>query len=84
MSGTKELLADLYDCPDEYTRLVGQQTWHLKNVCLSILAAAQTDWFIEKLKQGDVRGGFLARFSYWPAFQKRCSSRCRLSPMRNG
>jgi hypothetical protein len=40
MSGTKELLADLYDSPDSYTRLVGQQTWKLQNVCLSILAAS--------------------------------------------
>jgi hypothetical protein len=70
MSGTKELLADLYDSPETYTRIVGQQTWTLNNVCLSILGASQTDWFIEKLKQGDVRGGFLARFSYWPAFEK--------------
>jgi hypothetical protein len=70
MSGTKELLADLYDSPESYQRIVGQQTWTLNQVCLSILAASQTDWFIEKLKQGDVRGGFLARFSYWPAFEK--------------
>jgi hypothetical protein len=70
MSGTKELLADLYDSPESYQRIVGQQTWTLNQVCLSILAASQTDWFIEKLKQGDVRGGFLARFTYWPAFEK--------------
>jgi hypothetical protein len=43
----------------------------LHNVCLSILAASQTDWFLEKLKAGDVRGGFLARFSFWPAFHKK-------------
>ena len=71
MSGTKELLADLYDCPETYTRVVGGQTWQLKDVCLSILAASQTDWFLEKLKHGDVRGGFLARFSFWPAFEKK-------------
>lgn len=70
MSGTKEFLSDLYDSPDHYERIVGQQTWTLNNVCLSILAASQTDWFLEKLKSGDVRGGFLARFTYWPAFEK--------------
>jgi hypothetical protein len=71
MAGSKELLSDLYDSPDTYTRIVAGQTWQLKDVCLSILAASQTDWFLEKLKAGDVRGGFLARFSYWPAFTKK-------------
>jgi hypothetical protein len=54
-----------------YTRVVGQQTWTLNDVCLSILAASQTDWFLEKVKGGDIRGGFLARFSFWPAFDKQ-------------
>jgi hypothetical protein len=71
MAGTKELLSDLYDCPETYVRMIGSQTWTLKHVCLSIFAASQTDWFLEKLKAGDLRGGFLARFSYWPAFEKR-------------
>ncbi len=70
MSGTRETLSDLYDSPEQYQRIVGQQTWTLNNVCLSILAASQTDWFLEKLKSGDIRGGFLARFTYWPAFEK--------------
>lgn len=65
------MLSDLYDCPETYVRMIGSQTWTLKHVCLSIFAASQTDWFLEKLKAGDVRGGFLARFSYWPAFEKR-------------
>ena len=70
MSGSKETLADLYDCPATYTRMVGQNTFTIRNACLSILAASQTGWFLEKLKAGDVRGGFLARFAYWPAFSK--------------
>lgn len=71
MSGTKELLSDLYDCPPSYERLVGKQKIVATNVCLSILAASQTDWLLEKLKESDVRGGFMARFTYWPAFYKR-------------
>lgn len=70
MSGTMQLLADLYDSPPVYTRVVGQQTWTLKNCCISILAASQTDWFIDKVKAADMRGGFLARFTFWPAFSK--------------
>jgi hypothetical protein len=71
MSGTKELLADLYDSPPRYERLVGKTKITATNVCLSILAASQTDWLLEKLKESDVRGGFMARFTYWPAFTKR-------------
>jgi hypothetical protein len=70
MSGTKELLADLYDSPESYSRVVGQHTYTLKTVCLSVLAASQTDWFLEKVRSGDLRGGFLARLTYWPAFRK--------------
>jgi hypothetical protein len=70
MSGTRETLSDLYDAPESYTRLVGEKTFTIKQPCLSILAASQTDWFLEKVKGGDIRGGFLARFSFWPAFNK--------------
>lgn len=70
MSGTKETLSDLYDGPSVYTRKVGVNTFTIRGACLSILAASQTQWFLEKLKAGDVRGGFLARFTFWPAFAK--------------
>lgn len=70
MAGTRELLADLYDSPELYTRVVGNQECTLREVCLSILAASQTDWFLEKVKQADIRGGFLARFTFWPAARK--------------
>ena len=71
MSGTKETLADLYDAPPHYSRRVGNTEFSVDSPCLSIAAASQTDWFLQKLQQGDVRGGFLARFAFWPAFSKR-------------
>jgi hypothetical protein len=71
MSGTKETLADLYDGPPTYERTIGAQSFTIRDACLSILAASQTEWFLEKLKAGDVRGGFLARFTFWPAFVKK-------------
>jgi hypothetical protein len=71
MSGTKELLADLYDSPPKYERIVGGRTITAMDVCLSILAASQTDWLLEKVKENDIRGGFLARFTFVPAFAKR-------------
>jgi Protein of unknown function (DUF3987) len=70
MSGTKETLSDLYDCQQTYSRSVGANEFVIRNAYLNILAASQTDWFTDKLKAGDVRGGFLARFCYWPAFTK--------------
>jgi hypothetical protein len=48
MSGTKELLTDLYDCPETYTRVVGREEFRASNLCLSILAASQTGWLLEK------------------------------------
>jgi hypothetical protein len=71
MAGTRETLSELYDFPATYSRLVGAQNFTIRDACLSILAGSQTDWFLEKLKSGDVRGGFLARFSFWPAFEKK-------------
>jgi hypothetical protein len=71
MSGTKELLADLYDSPPKYQRTVGNRTATAQNVCIGILAASQTDWLLEKLKETDIRGGFMARMLFVPAFYKR-------------
>jgi len=71
MSGIKELLADLYDSPPKYERVVGQRTLVVKEVCISLLGASQTDWLLEKLKETDIRGGFMARMTFWPAFTKR-------------
>ena len=71
MSGTKELLTDLYDCPASYSRVVGQTEFKAVGICLSLLAASQTGWFLEKLKGVDMRSGFIARFSFWPAFDKK-------------
>jgi hypothetical protein len=71
MSGTKELLADLYDSPPKYQRTVGNRTITASNVCIGILAASQTDWLLEKVKETDIRGGFMARMLFVPAFYKR-------------
>jgi hypothetical protein len=71
MSGIKELLADLYDSPSKYERIVGQKTLVATDVCISLLAASQTDWLLEKLRESDIRGGFMARMTFWPAFYKR-------------
>ena len=70
MAGTKELLADLYDAPPTYSRIVGKERLEVVQPCLSLFAASQTGWFLEKVKEIDLQSGFLARFIYMPAFNK--------------
>jgi len=70
MAGTKELLTELYDCPDRYTRRLKGQEYVIVNPVVSVLAATTLDWLIAGIKQGDVAGGFLARFIFVPATAK--------------
>ena len=77
MSGTKELLADLYDSPPKYQRTVGNRTITAQNVCIGILAASQTDWLLEKIKESDIRGGFMARICSCPPSTSAGSWPCR-------
>jgi len=70
MVGMKETLTDLYDCPPSYTRKLKGEEFVIEDPCLSILAGTAMDWFLSKCKEGDVKGGFLARFVYVPAFEK--------------
>jgi hypothetical protein len=71
MAGTKELLADLYDAPPTYSRIVGKDMLNVVQPCLSLFAASQTNWFLEKVKEIDLQSGFLARVIYMPASTKQ-------------
>lgn len=70
MAGTKELLTELYDCPDFYHRKLKGEQYVIRNPVISILAATTMDWLIAGIKQGDIGGGFLARFLFIPATAK--------------
>lgn len=70
MVGTKELFTDLYDSPPEYKRLLKGKEYSIKDPCLNILTASTGEWFSSRIKEGDVKGGFLARFLYIPAYKK--------------
>lgn len=70
MLGMRETLTNLYDSPSSYKRKLKDTEYVIKDPCLSILAATTIDWFIEKCKEGDIRGGFLARFFYVPSAKK--------------
>ena len=68
--GLKELLTDLYDSFPEYKRKLKGKEFIIKNPCINILTASAVDWFNSRIKEGDIKGGFLARFIYIPASQK--------------
>jgi predicted transcriptional regulator len=70
MAGTKAFLAEMYDSPEHYERATVMKTVTLKNVCVNILAATTVDWFLDKLKEGDLAGGFLPRFLIVPSGPK--------------
>ena len=70
LSGLKEILTDLYDCRPWLTRKLKTQEYTIENGCLSLIGATTVDWLIDRMKEGDIRGGFLARFLYFPASKK--------------
>jgi len=70
MEGTKEMLTDLYDCPDVYIRKLKNQSYRIESPALSILAATTVDWLVSGIKQNDIAGGFTARFVFVPAMTK--------------
>lgn len=71
MAGCKDMLADLYDCPSDYRRQLSQEKLEVRNPYLSMLAAGNIDWMLDKKNlAGDLRGGFLARILYVPYTSK--------------
>ena len=71
MSGIKDMLADMYDCPSSYRRLLKSGTFEVENPCISILGATNIDWMVDKQNtKNDLRGGFLARCLFVPYHSK--------------
>jgi len=66
MLGMKELLTDLFDCPEVYVRKIKGKNCRVEEPFLNILSASSTEWFTDKLKIGDIKGGFLNRFVIIP------------------
>ncbi len=71
MAGTKELLTELYDCPDHYRRKLREKTYDIRFPSISILAASTVEWLVSSIKANDIGGGFTARFVFVPALAKR-------------
>lgn len=71
MSGIKDMLADMYDCPSSYRRLLKSGAFEVENPCISILGATNIDWMVDKQNtKNDLRGGFLARCLFVPYHSK--------------
>jgi len=65
MAGTKEMLTEMYDSPEEW--ILERQTSKkvtIRNVSLSILGATTLAWLQDRVKARDLEGGFLARFLF--------------------
>lgn len=73
-SGATSLLTELYDCPQKYTRKTGVKEikeFNIEAPYLTILGASTVEWLIESVKGGDVAGGFMARFLFVSATEKK-------------
>lgn len=70
MAGTKEMLTDLYDGPDRYTRALKTKSYSIERPAVTLLAATTLDWLESKITDGDLRSGFLARFLFVTATEK--------------
>ncbi len=70
MSGIKEFLSDIYDCPDYKKRILKESTYTVEEPYINILTATTLDWFLRSIEASDIMGGFLARFIYIVATKK--------------
>jgi len=70
MAGTKEMLTDLYDGPERYSRALKTKTYTIERPAVTLLAATTLDWLESKITDGDLRSGFLARFLFVTATGK--------------
>lgn len=72
-AGAMSFLTEIFDCPDEYRRRKGVEKpieFKIDQPHVSILGASTVDWLINSVREGDVAGGFLARFLFVSADRK--------------
>jgi len=69
--GTKEMLTKLYDSTDSHSRTTKTSgSAIIQNPAFSIIAGSTTDWMQGKVKNEDLRGGFIPRFLIIPGTKK--------------
>ncbi len=68
MSGAKEFLTEAFDCPGFLKKkLSGKSPYEIEDLYINIMTATSLEWFVGRIGEGDVKGGFLGRFVYIPA-----------------
>lgn len=67
MGSLKERLTEWYDGDSMGSVTMARGTAEVKDPALSIIAGTTPEWLEDRIKEGDVRGGFIARFLFWPA-----------------
>jgi len=72
MTGSKETLTKLFDSMDTYSRVTGTggQSGTIDKPAPNILGGSTIEWLSERVKDGDLRGGFMSRFLFIPGTQK--------------
>lgn len=69
-AGCKAFLTEMYDCPYEWRRETVSKHVVIQNPFVNILSCTTLDWFLNSIKEGDIAGGFLARFIMIPGHQR--------------
>lgn len=73
MGGMKENLTELYDGPDLFKRSLQSGDIEIKSPAITLLGATTLDWLEGRITEGDLQGGFLARFLFVTAREKASS-----------
>ena len=74
MSGTKEMLTSMFDCPSDYRRLLkgnakskeSGKVVIIREPYINIATTSTLQWLVNRIKEQDIKSGFLARFVYVP------------------
>ncbi len=80
LSGTKELLTDLYDSPPIYERKLKSAEYRIERPFVAMMSAGTINWLVHKLREEDIMGGFFSRFFLVPVFEKEKSIALPPSP----
>lgn len=81
MGGTKEMLTRWYDGDSSARATIKDGVKKVVDPAVTIIGASTPAWLEDRVKEGDVMGGFLARFNFWPA--TRAESNPWKSPLEN-
>ncbi len=68
--GLKECITDLYDSPTSWRRMLQKESIEIKEPSFSIVGGSTIEWLKSTIQAGDVKSGFAARLTFWPAREK--------------